>query len=92
MFELSNIKTQFAEKLFNQINNFGVNRNKFQFEIEPNKESWILQIEGTFNAGYDNAGNLQVWDIDLKAVFCFCDFEAVLGEMYVEQLKNYVTE
>lgn len=93
MFELDNILTQFTSKLFEQIDAFGVNRNKFEFEIEPNKESWILQITGNFNAGYDRDGNLQVWEIEIKsATFCFPDFTATLDEEFVEQLKKYVTE
>ena len=91
MFELDDMKNQFAAKLFEQINTFGVNRNNFEIEIEPNKESWILQLSGHFNAGYEN-GNLKVWEIEIKAIFSFIDFEAILGEMYIDEIKKYITE
>ena len=89
MIELNDIKTKFAERLFEKINTFGVNRNRFEFEFKF--ESIILQIAGTFHAGYEN-GNLEVNEIELKAVFCFDDFEAELGQMYVDEIKKFIIE
>lgn len=93
MFELDNLKSLFFASIMKHVTDTNFKQCKFDITIDIDGKDWIFGSTGYVNAGEDENGNVQIFELSIgKSYFQFPDFEAYLEAKYVYEIEKYCTE